>query len=229
MLKGKKTQKSAFLGFAPVFTKSAEGTTRDDSIDQRPKSLPYTEKEIDKIMEVFKLNGQANIKAVLHKKATEAAFKQAGKNFRFVHLATHSITNAKRPELAYIQFEPTPKQKENFNEGRLYANEIYALDLNADLVVLSSCESGSGKIERGEGLMGLNRGFLYAGARNVIYSLWNVNDRPTSEFMISFYKNLIQQKYSFHKALQQTKLQYLKKHPRKRPHDWAGFLIIGQL
>ena len=229
MLKGKKTQKSAFLGFAPVFTQSAEGKTRDDSIDQRPKSLPYTEKEIDKIMEVFKLNGLVSTRAVLHKKATEAAFKQAGKNFRFVHLATHSITNAKRPELAYIQFEPTPKQKENFNEGRLYANEIYALNLNADLVVLSSCESGSGKIERGEGMMGLNRGFLYAGARNVIYSLWKVNDRPTSEFMISFYKNLIQQKYSFHKALQQTKLQYLKKHPRKRPHDWAGFLIIGQL
>ena len=229
MLRNAQSQQNSFLGFAPVFTKSATGNTRDDNVGTKPKSLPYTEKEIDKIIEVFKQQGQTNIKAVLHQKATEEAFKKVGQNFRFVHLATHSITNSKRPELAYIQFEPTPQNQENFNEGRLYANEIYALHLNADLVVLSSCESGSGKIERGEGMMGLNRGFLYAGARNVIYSLWKVNDRPTSAFMIRFYQNLLQQKYAFHKALQQTKLQYLKKNPQNRPHDWAGFLIIGQL
>ncbi|HAS39052.1 MAG TPA: hypothetical protein DCS93_01170 [Microscillaceae bacterium] len=229
MLRNAQSQQNSFLGFAPVFTKSATGNTRDDNVGTKPKSLPYTEKEIDKIIEVFKQQGQTNIQAVLHQKATEEAFKKVGQNFRFVHLATHSITNSKRPELAYIQFEPTPQNQENFNEGRLYANEIYALHLNADLVVLSSCESGSGKIERGEGMMGLNRGFLYAGARNVIYSLWKVNDRPTSAFMIRFYQNLLQQKYAFHKALQQTKLQYLKKNPQNRPHDWAGFLIIGQL
>ncbi|OJJ22894.1 hypothetical protein BKI52_00655 [marine bacterium AO1-C] len=229
MLRSAQPKQNSFLGFAPVFTKSAASSTRDDSVDPKPKSLPYTEKEIDKIIAVFKQNGQTNIKAVLHQNATEEAFKKVGQQFRFVHLATHSITNSKRPELAYIQFEPTPEHKDNFNEGRLYANEIYALHLNADLVVLSSCESGSGKIERGEGMMGLNRGFLYAGARNVIYSLWKVNDRPTSAFMIRFYQNLIKQKYSFHKALQQTKLQYLQENPQNRPHDWAGFLIIGQL
>ena len=225
MLRNAQPKQNSFLGFAPVFTKSVASKTRDNSV----KSLPYTEKEVDKIIEVFKQQGQTNVKAVLHQNATEEAFKKVGQNFRFVHLATHSVTNSKRPELAYIQFEPTPQHQTNFNEGRLYANEIYALHLNADLVVLSSCESGSGKIERGEGMMGLNRGFLYAGARNVIYSLWKVNDRPTSAFMIRFYQNLIEQKYSFHKALQQTKLQYLKENPQNRPHDWAGFLIIGQL
>ena len=229
MLRNAQPKQNSFLGFAPVFTKSATSNTRDDSVTPKPKSLPYTEKEIDKIMAVFKQNGQTNIKAVLHHKATEEAFKKVGQQFRFVHLATHSITNSKRPELAYIQFEPTPEHQKNFNEGRLYANEIYALHLNADLVVLSSCESGSGKIARGEGMMGLNRGFLYAGARNVIYSLWKVNDRPTSAFMIRFYENLIKHQYSFHKALRHTKLQYLKENPQKRPHDWAGFLIIGQL
>lgn len=219
--------RQAFLGFAPVFTKSKTSHTRDND-NGSIRALPYTEKEIDKIIAIFSQNAQ-QVKAAMHQQATEALFKSIGQQYRFVHLATHSVTNAQHPELAYIQFEPTPNHQDRYNEGRLYANEIYALKLNADLVVLSSCESGSGKIERGEGMMGLNRGFLYAGARNVVYSLWKVNDRPTSEFMIRFYHHLIVGKLPFHKALQRTKQEYIKKHPLKRPHDWAGFLIIGQL
>lgn len=230
MLRKQPSQRYDFLGMAPVFTKNNQGNTRDESTSEdMPKALPYTEKEIDKISEVFTQNGRNQIKSVLHANATEQSFKAIGQQYRYIHLATHSITNSKQPELAYIQFEPTPQNKDNYNEGRLYANEIYALNLNADLVVLSSCESGSGKIERGEGMMGLNRSFLYAGARHVMYSLWKVKDRPTSEFMITFYNKLIVGKHSFSKALQLAKQAYIKKHPLKRPHDWSGFLIIGQL
>jgi CHAT domain-containing protein len=230
MLRKQPTQRNDFLGMAPVFTKNNQSNTRDEDINAKtPKALPYTEKEIDKISEVFKQSGSKSIKSVLHAKATEQSFKTIGQQYKYIHLATHSVTNSAQPELAYIQFEPTPENKDSYNEGRLYANEIYALTLNADLVVLSSCESGSGKIERGEGMMGLNRSFLYAGARHVMYSLWKVKDRPTSEFMIMFYKQLLTGKHSFSKALQLAKQAYIKKHPLKRPHDWAGFLIIGQL
>ncbi|WP_299459282.1 CHAT domain-containing protein [uncultured Microscilla sp.] len=229
MLRKQPAQRNDFLGMAPVFTKNSQGNTRDESANQPPQALPYTEKEIDKISDVFKQNGRHQIKSVLHTQATEQSFKTIGQQYKYIHLATHSVTNAQQPELAYIQFEPTPKSKDSYNEGKLYANEIYALSLNADLVVLSSCESGSGKIERGEGMMGLNRSFLYAGARHVMYSLWKVKDRPTSEFMISFYKKLVVGKHSFSKALQLAKQEYIKTHPLKRPHDWAGFLIIGQL
>ncbi|WP_394330673.1 CHAT domain-containing protein [Microscilla marina] len=229
MLRKQPAQRNDFLGMAPVFTKNSQGNTRDESANQPPQALPYTEKEIDKISDVFKQNGRHQIKSVLHTNATEQSFKTIGQQYKYIHLATHSVTNAQQPELAYIQFEPTPANKDSYNEGKLYANEIYALSLNADLVVLSSCESGSGKIERGEGMMGLNRSFLYAGARHVMYSLWKVKDRPTSEFMINFYKKLVVGKHSFSKALQLAKQEYIKTHPLKRPHDWAGFLIIGQL
>lgn len=228
MLRKQPLKRCAFLGIAPVFTKNQESASRNDETGKQPQALPYTEKEIDKITEIFKQNRQTQTKSILHQKATEASFKTIGHKYRYVHLATHSITNSRHPELAYIQFEPTPDNQNNYNEGKLYANEIYALNLNADLVVLSSCESGSGKIERGEGMMGLNRSFLYAGARHVMYSLWRVKDKPTSELMINFYKHLIVNKLPFNKALQRTKLEYIKKYPTKRPHDWSGFLIIGQ-
>ena len=106
-------------------------------------------------------------------------------------------------------------------------NQIYNLDLNSDLVVLSACQTALGKDVKGEGLIGLTRGFMYAGAKRVVASLWKVDDAATAEFMRRFYQNLLQKKLSSVAALKQTKME-MRQIPRFRStYFWAGFTLQG--
>ena len=116
---------------------------------------------------------------------------------------------------------------ENIDDGVLFTPEIFNLRLNAELVVLSACETGIGKLEEGEGVMSLNRAFLYAGARNVVSSFWKVNDKFTSELMTWFYSYIIEG-YSYSRALQQAKLRLLENESSAYSLYWAGFAIIGE-
>jgi CHAT domain-containing protein len=118
-------------------------------------------------------------------------------------------------------------QKEE--DGILQMNEIFNLDLNADLVVLSACQSGLGKLVRGEGIIGLTRAFMYAGASSVVVSLWNVRDVSTAEFMNRFYRHLREGK-SQPEALRQAKLDMIRsERPVYRfPYFWSPFVIISQ-
>jgi len=159
--------------------------------------------------------------------ANEMALKTAlEKPYQYVHIASHSFANLQQSKFSGIACAE-PSEKESKEDGILYVGEIYNLDVPADLVVLSSCESGVGKLSEGEGMLGLNRSFVYAGVPNVIFSLWKINDKTSSDFMIDFYRNLLAGK-SYAEALRAVKLKMIKTESLASPNLWSGFLLIGR-
>lgn len=147
-------------------------------------------------------------------------------DYRIVHFATHAFIDAEHPELsglALSRFDPAGRPR----DGDLHAWEIYGLDLPADLVVLSACRTALGRHVPGEGLMGLTRAFLHAGAARVLVSLWNVNDQATAELMGLFYRNLLERGLPAGSALREAQLA-LRSDPRwEAPYYWAGFTLRG--
>jgi CHAT domain-containing protein len=111
-------------------------------------------------------------------------------------------------------------------DGFLRLHEIYNLRLNADLVVLSACQTALGKEIKGEGFIGLSRGFMYAGAPRVVASLWRIDDRATAELVALFYKAMLEKKLRPAAALQQAQIEMSKKWPS--PYHWAGFTLQGE-
>jgi CHAT domain-containing protein len=147
-------------------------------------------------------------------------------NYRILHFATHGLLDSSHPEFSGLVFSLYDKNGQP-TDGFLQLNQIYNLNLRSDLVVLSACQTALGKDVRGEGLIGLTRGFMYAGAKRVVASLWKVDDAATAEFMRRFYQNLLQKKLSTASALRQTQTE-MKKMPRFRaPYFWAGFTLQG--
>lgn len=112
--------------------------------------------------------------------------------------------------------------------GLLTANDVYNLNLPAELVTLSACQTGLGKEIRGEGLVGLTRGFMYAGAERVVVSLWNVNDQATSELMARFYKNMLKGGQRPAEALRNAQVEMLRTPQWIAPYYWAGFVLQGE-
>ena len=148
------------------------------------------------------------------------------RNHRWLHFATHGLLDSRRPRLsglALAQFDEAGTALGGF----LAAHEIYDLELDADLVVLSGCQTALGKEIRGEGLVGLARGFLYAGARRVVASLWRVQDRATVELMERFYHQILVQGSSPAAALRQAQLEMLQDRRFQDPYFWAAFVHIG--
>jgi CHAT domain-containing protein len=146
--------------------------------------------------------------------------------YRIVHFATHGIADTRNPELTGLVLSLVDAAGKP-REGFLGLSDIYDLDLAADLVVLSGCRTALGKEVRGEGLMGLTRGFLYAGVPRVVGSLWPVQDRTTAELMSRFYKALWQRGLPPAAALREAQ-RSLRLDPRYRnPHSWAGFVLQG--
>ncbi len=148
-------------------------------------------------------------------------------NYRILHFATHGLLNTKRPELSGLVLSIYDKKGKQ-QDGFLSLNDIYNLDLDSEMVVLSACQTALGKDVRGEGLIGLSRGFLYAGSKRIVASLWKVDDAATAEFMSRFYKNHLQNKMSASAALRQAKIE-MKKIPRyKSPFYWSAFTLLGE-
>ncbi|MFO7525293.1 MAG: CHAT domain-containing protein [Ignavibacteriaceae bacterium] len=189
--------------------------------------LEHSEWEIKSILSLFnRKNIEKNSYAYFYSDATEEKFKASIKNYSIVHIATHSFINESQPQISGIVFAQPDTNQNSAEDGILYAGEIYNLDLNADLVVLSSCESGLGKLIKGEGMMALTRGFLYSGANNVLFSLWKVPDKPTSELMVEFYKNILSGN-SYGNSLREAKLTLIKNSSTSRPRSWASFILVG--
>src|SRR5699024_11009575 len=115
---------------------------------------------------------------------------------------------------------------DNTSEDILYLNEIYNLQMNAQLIVLSACETGLGAIVPGEGIMGLSRAFQYAGVNNLVVSLWKVNDRLTADLMIQFY-SFLNKNYSISEALSEAKRAAIHNSRYAKPRYWASFKLIG--
>jgi CHAT domain-containing protein/lipopolysaccharide biosynthesis regulator YciM len=189
--------------------------------------LPETETEIKTI---FKLYDDRNLKAkVLLRNDANEKFIKSGElgKYKVLHFATHAFVNSEKPELSGLLLAQDTIGGE---DGVLYSGEIYNLKLNSDLVVLSACETGLGKIQKGEGIIGLTRALLYAGTKNIIVSLWKVTDKSTSNLMVDFYKNSLASKgqQSHSEALRNAKLKMINEGKYAQPFFWSPFILIGK-
>lgn len=148
-------------------------------------------------------------------------------NYRVVHFATHGLLNNEHPELSGIVLSLFDKQGQPQN-GFLRLHDIYNLKLPVDLVVLSACNTGLGKDVKGEGLIGLTRGFMYAGASSVVASLWKVDDEATAQLMQLFYGYMLRDGLSAAAALRKAQVTMSQQKRWQAPYYWAGFVIQGQ-
>jgi CHAT domain-containing protein len=148
-------------------------------------------------------------------------------NYRIVHFATHGLLNNEHPELSGIVLSLFDQQGQP-QDGYLRLHDIYNLKLPVDLVVLSACNTGLGKDVKGEGLIGLTRGFMYAGASSVVASLWKVDDEATAELMRLFYGNMLRDGLSPAAALRKAQVTMSQQKRWQSPYYWAGFVIQGQ-
>jgi CHAT domain-containing protein len=146
-------------------------------------------------------------------------------DYRIVHFATHGLINTRHPELSGIVLSLVDDHGEAI-DGFLRLHEIYNLKLNADLVVLSACQTALGKEIKGEGFIGLSRGFMYAGAPRVVASLWRIDDRATAELVGLFYQAMLEKKLPAAAALKHAQKEMSKKWPS--PYYWAGFTLQGE-
>lgn len=185
--------------------------------------LPFARNEVQKIGALFP-PGQGNV--LVGTEATEDAMKSADlESIRFLHFAAHAEMDEEAPGRSGIALARAPGGEE---DGLLQMGEIFGLRLRADLAVLSACGTGRGRLARGEGLTGLTTAFLYAGARAVVVSLWNVSDRTTSDLMLAFYHELLSGATPS-EALRAAKLALLRsgRADERHPSRWAPFVLIG--
>ena len=146
---------------------------------------------------------------------------------RIIHIASHGLLDSQHPELSGILLSTVDEQGAPQN-GFLGLRDLYNLKLSADLVVLSACQTGLGRQIRGEGLVGLTRGFMYAGSPRVVASLWKVNDLATSELMARFYEKMLRSGLTPSKALREAQIQMWKQKRWSAPYYWAGFVMHGE-
>ncbi|MFL6284054.1 MAG: CHAT domain-containing protein [Pyrinomonadaceae bacterium] len=191
----------------------------------RIRRLPGTRREAD---EIVKFVPPANYKKALDFAANRvtATGPDLGQ-YRYVHFATHGFLNSQHPELSGIVLSMFDEQGAP-EDGFLRAHEVFNLKLNADVVVLSACQTGLGKEIKGEGLVGLTRGFMYAGAPRVVVSLWNVNDAATAELMTRFYRGMLVDKLRPARALQAAQVSMLNERQYSEPFYWAAFTLQGE-
>lgn len=187
-------------------------------------NLPGTEKEVNEIQNLF-TSKKIHSEVLTQRNANETVIKdEALKDYSLLHFATHGIVDEDNPELSCIFLQSDSEAE----DGNLYSGEIYNLHLNANLVTLSACQTGLGKISKGEGVIGLSRALVYAGARNIIVSFWSVADESTSELMTNFYQLLLQKENaSFSEGLRDSKLELIRKGKYAAPYYWAPFILIG--
>jgi len=185
--------------------------------------LPATAMEVQKLNSLFTNQG-INSNPYTYSDASEVQIKSdLVSNSQYLHFATHGIVNEDKPELSQI-FLSTSSDTE---DGNLYTGEIYNLKLKADLVTLSACQTGLGKVYKGEGIVGLSRALLYAGAKNMLVSLWSVADQSTADLMVNFYSKSFDSR-SYGKGLQAAKKEMIQQQKYAAPYYWAPFILIGQ-
>jgi CHAT domain-containing protein len=146
--------------------------------------------------------------------------------YRFVHFATHALVNTRHPDLSGIALS-TVGRDGAARDGFLRLPDIYNMRLSADVVILSACQTALGRDVRGEGLVGLTRGFLHAGARGVVSTLWEVRDRQTSELMARFYRGMLHDGLKPVAALRAAQLAMMRDPASSAPFYWAGFVLQG--
>jgi len=223
----------SLAAFAPVFRDSvgkhvpakllAANVRSVEFAGREYSELRSSEEEVRTIAGDFTVHGGRG-RAFCNGEATKENFLAAAPGCGFVHIATHAFVNDDHPELSGLMFAAAPGSGRVEDEV-LYTAETYNMSLQTDLLVLSGCETGIGKYRKGEGVLALTRGFSYAGARNIVYSLWRVMDESTRNFMVSFYRHVLAGE-TYACALRNAKLELIRSKPTAFPFNWAAFLLM---
>jgi CHAT domain-containing protein/Flp pilus assembly protein TadD len=222
---GAKTESvSERRGLGLAVEKSAQESGLTDAALRIPR-LPGTRREAQAILALAP--GLGSKQALDFDASRATAFSSDLGQYRYVHFATHGLLNSVHPELSGIVLSMVD-ERGDAADGFLRAHEVFNLHLRADLVVLSACQTGLGKEVRGEGLIGLTRGFMYAGAPRVVVSLWSVSDVATAELMERFYRGMLVNKLSPAAALRAAQVAMWKKKRWTSPFYWAAFTLQGE-
>ena len=232
-----------YAGFAPEYSQEKLWAEAPDiqatfgNVRDQLDALKNNQPEVIEASDLF------NGKPYLKEEASEQVFKEEASNYKVLHLAMHAFTDDANPMNSCLVFADPPDLAQQIlaakadslgleasytqgEDGRLYAYEIYNLPLNADLAVLSACNTGAGSLRKGEGVMSLARAFAYAGCPNIVMSLWQADDQATKDLMQDFYVYL-KDGLEKDEALRQAKLDYLDRADLTHPHFWSGFVMIG--
>lgn len=203
----------------------SEPPAAEEPAENSLSRLFYTSQESEQIMEMtnpaksLSLDGfDANLSEVKNPRI---------RDYQILHFATHSLVNDEIPELSGIFLSKFNKNGETV-PGALRLQDIYDLDINAELIILSSCNSAVGKDVSGEGLISLSRGFMSVGAKSVVGSLWKIDDQATAEMMKYFYTFIIYDKMNLSEALRTAKLKMSKQKKWRSPYFWSGFVLQGE-
>lgn len=217
-LKEKESSKTnEMLALAPSFS----GAVAVNS-DRQFGKLLYNDDEVQKIGTYF------DSETVFEKEATLTNFKVNASRFNIFHLATHASANDEYPDYSYLAFTEVNDSAES---NILYIKDLYNTSLNADMVTLSACQTGIGKLQKGQGMMSLSKGFFYAGAKSLVNTLWKINDKSTVKLMEYFYEGL-SKGYSKSEALRKAKLKYLETtedNLLRHPYYWSAFVVSGDI
>lgn len=211
------------IAFAPVYNK----TINIDSIFRNRQGgqnvlydLPYARQEAEFISDI------SNGTLYLNEDARESIFKALAGKYDIIHLAMHTVLNDQNPmnsAMIFAQDDDSPE------DGLLYTYEVYGIPMKARMVVLSSCNTGSGKLHTGEGILSLARGFLYSGSQSVVMSMWEIDDKSGTDIIRMFYENLKKGK-SKSEALRSARSSYLKSASqlRSHPYFWSSLVVYGE-
>lgn len=192
--------------------------------------LPLTQYETREIANVFNESrsfwnffSPEKTKILLGRDATKPVIENTSfEEYGFIHFATHAFVHEDDPALSGIAF-----WSGDDDDGVIYVNDIYNMNLKADLVSLGACETGLGTVYKGEGMIGFTRAFIYAGAANLLVSMWRVNDQPTANLMIQFYK-YAREGHSYSESLQMAKMDLINQPEFAAPRNWAAFVLQGR-
>jgi CHAT domain-containing protein len=219
---------------APVAQKGADGAVAPASDVERSANdpgvttfdrLPVSRREAQ-LIEAAAPKGQSLVAVDFAASRATAMSAELG-GYQIVHFATHSLIDDRHPELSGIVLSLVDERGQP-QDGFLRLHDIYNMRLDADLVVLSACQTALGQEVRGEGLVGLTRGFMYAGAPRVVASMWNVGDEATAELMSRFYKNMLGKGMRPAAALREAQVSMWKERRWAAPYYWAGFVLQGE-
>lgn len=201
-----------------------DGTTasRPVSMSSEFADLPEAERQVKALSALY---GTSRSQIFTGAGATETEFKRAAASYKILHLATHGVLDDASPLYSYVLL--SQRDEKSGEDGKLEAWELMRMNLSANLVVLSACETGRGRVSEGEGLIGLSWAFFVAGSPTTVASLWKVESAATTELMLGFYRLMQNSRVSKSEALRQSSLALLKNPKYAHPFYWAGFVVVG--
>lgn len=224
---GSKKQKThnQLIAFAPNYH-PVDNDRLADNIPRNAREkllpIPGVKEEVKNILNIY------SGKMFLDEKATETEFKQLSEDYDILHLAMHTIIDDINPLYSYMVF--ASDEVDTLNDGLLNTYELFNMNFNGEMAVLSACNTGTGKLEKGEGIMSLARGFIYSGIPSIVMTLWTVEDKSSTELITSFYKYLADD-MSKAVAMNKAKIDYLNNAGplEAHPYFWAGYVNIGDI